>query len=60
MSDLKPCPFHKDERGLFDPRKLNMQETAPPYYVECVCGVLGPDGDTPEKSIKAWNTREGD
>lgn len=46
---LAPCPFCGSRHA-----ELRFDE----YHVECLdCGARGPEGITPAKAIKGWNTR---
>ena len=56
MTELKNCPFCGDNN--VKPYNLLGQDTD--YAVACCnidCGAEGPDKDTEEAAIKAWNTR---
>ena len=56
MTELKNCPFCGDNN--VKPYNLLGRDTD--YVVACCnidCGAEGPDKDTEEAAIKAWNTR---
>ncbi len=61
MSDinysLNPCPFcgadvkQGNSEWLVHDKYLN-------FWVSCICGAFGPEADSKEKAIMAWNVRE--
>lgn len=51
MEKLKPCPFCGSE--LIE----CYEEKCGPFYCICACGVCGPDGETEQEAIDAWNMR---
>ena len=59
MTDLKACPFcgGDDVDGSFG---LGQRSDGSDYIVSGCneCGACGPDEETEEEAIKAWNTRQ--
>lgn len=56
MAELKPCPFWGGEEIKFH----NAYGSFMNWYSCTECGCEGPDGDSKEEAIEAWNRREGD
>lgn len=53
MEELKPCPFCGSD-------KAKIEELEDSFNVQCgnySCLAYGPDGETREKAIEAWNKR---
>ena len=53
MAEIKACPFCKGEENthLYRGGKMN--------FVACNCGATGPDKETTEAAIEAWNQVAG-
>lgn len=51
MAEFKPCPFCGSE--LIE----CYEEKGGQFYCICACGVCGPDGETEQEAIDAWNKR---
>lgn len=52
-SELKPCPFCKEQERLFVQRSIGDA-----YWGKCLeCGAEGPIAKTEQEAINAWNQR---
>lgn len=68
MAELKPCPFHKriekkklENGNFYPPDDFSIEES---YMFEgyfhvrcCYCHACGPDEETEQQAISAWNKR---
>jgi hypothetical protein len=58
MDNLKPCPCGKDCNVSIGREVRAYDWTA--FWIESECGWHGPECDSREKAIAAWNTRPGE
>jgi Lar family restriction alleviation protein len=49
MSELKPCPFCGNAELYMDSMGT--------WSVNCKCSAVGPNEDTKERAVEAWNRR---